>query len=90
MPSLLQGLEQKLERDFHTGLFSWDEVHLNDASDLLKRFIRELPAPLLTAEYLPAFAVVPSEQPCPLRLGGELHAAWGGKVVGEWDYLIPA
>ncbi|XP_045430647.1 rho GTPase-activating protein 40 isoform X1 [Pipistrellus kuhlii] len=56
----VKGLEQKLERDFHAGLFSWDEVHLNDASDLLKRFIRELPAPLLTAEYLPAFAVVPN------------------------------
>ncbi|KAM8774919.1 rho GTPase-activating protein 40 isoform 4-T4 [Rhynchonycteris naso] len=56
----VKGLEQKLERDFYTGLFSWDEVRHNDASDLLKRFIRELPAPLLTAEHLPAFAVVPT------------------------------
>ncbi|XP_014702678.2 rho GTPase-activating protein 40 isoform X1 [Equus asinus] len=56
----VKGLERKLERDFYTGVFSWDEVHHNDASDLLKRFIRELPAPLLTAEYLPAFAVVPN------------------------------
>ncbi|XP_037588541.1 rho GTPase-activating protein 40 isoform X2 [Cebus imitator] len=56
----VKGLEQKLERDFYTGLFSWDEVHHNDASDLLKRFIRKLPTPLLTAEYLPAFAVVPN------------------------------
>ncbi|XP_036178882.1 rho GTPase-activating protein 40 isoform X3 [Myotis myotis] len=56
----VKGLEQKLERDFYTGLFSWDKVHHNDASDLLKRFIRELPAPLLTTEYLPAFAVVPN------------------------------
>uniref|UniRef100_A0A2K6GW73 Rho GTPase activating protein 40 n=1 Tax=Propithecus coquereli TaxID=379532 RepID=A0A2K6GW73_PROCO len=56
----VKGLEQKLERDFYIGLFSWDEVHHNDASDLLKRFIRKLPAPLLTAEYLPAFAVVPN------------------------------
>ncbi|XP_012415060.2 rho GTPase-activating protein 40 [Trichechus manatus latirostris] len=56
----IKGLEQKLERDFYAGLFRWDEVHHNDASDLLKRFIRELPAPLLTAEYLPAFAVVPN------------------------------
>uniref|UniRef100_A0A8D0ESQ0 Rho GTPase activating protein 40 n=1 Tax=Strix occidentalis caurina TaxID=311401 RepID=A0A8D0ESQ0_STROC len=54
-------LEQKLERDFYTGLFRWDEVHQNDVSGLLKRFIRELPAPLLTAEYLPAFAAVQSE-----------------------------
>ncbi|XP_053430674.1 rho GTPase-activating protein 40 isoform X2 [Nycticebus coucang] len=56
----VKGLEQKLERDFYTGLFSWDEVHHNDASDLLKRFIRKLPTPLLTAEYLPAFTVVPN------------------------------
>ncbi|KAM5220357.1 rho GTPase-activating protein 40 isoform 2-T2 [Hipposideros larvatus] len=56
----VKGLEQKLERDFYAGLFSWDEVRHNDASDLLKRFIRELPTPLLTAEYLPAFAVVPN------------------------------
>lgn len=71
-------LEQKLERDFYTGLFSWDEVHHNDASDLLKRFIRELPAPLLTTEYLPAFAVVPSECSLTLCLWGEEHLmAWG-------------
>ncbi|XP_060045911.1 rho GTPase-activating protein 40 isoform X4 [Erinaceus europaeus] len=56
----VKGLEQKLEREFYSGLFSWEEVHHHDASDLLKRFIRELPAPLLTAEYLPAFAVVPN------------------------------
>ncbi|XP_007932853.2 rho GTPase-activating protein 40 [Orycteropus afer afer] len=55
----IKELEQKLERNFYAGLFCWDEVHHNDASDLLKRFIRELPAPLLTAEYLPAFSVVP-------------------------------
>ncbi|NXM29965.1 RHG40 protein, partial [Oxyruncus cristatus] len=54
----IKSLEQKLERDFYTGLFRWDEVHHNDVSGLLKRFIRELPAPLLTAEYLPAFAAV--------------------------------
>ncbi|XP_064887952.1 rho GTPase-activating protein 40 isoform X1 [Columba livia] len=54
----IKSLEQKLEKDFYTGLFRWDEVHQNDVSGLLKRFIRELPAPLLTAEYLPAFAAV--------------------------------
>ncbi|XP_028642415.1 rho GTPase-activating protein 40 [Grammomys surdaster] len=56
----VKGLEQKLERDFYAGLISWDKVHPNDASDLLKRFLRKLPAPLLTAEYLPAFASVPN------------------------------
>ncbi|XP_067410512.1 rho GTPase-activating protein 40 isoform X3 [Emydura macquarii macquarii] len=54
----IKGLEQKLESDFYTGLFHWDEVRQNDVSGLLKRFIRELPTPLLTAEYLPAFAAV--------------------------------
>ncbi|KAM6163850.1 rho GTPase-activating protein 40 [Rhynchocyon petersi] len=58
--SRIKDLEQKLERDFYAGLFCWDEVHHNDASDLLKRFIRELPAPLLTAKYLPAFSVIPN------------------------------
>ncbi|KAM7326971.1 hypothetical protein ACRRTK_013338 [Alexandromys fortis] len=61
VPLLLQaGLEQKLERGFYAGLVSWDKVHPNDASDLLKRFLRKLPAPLLTTEYLPAFAAVPN------------------------------
>lgn len=57
----IQSLGEKLESDFYTGLFRWDEVRQNDVSGLLKRFIRELPTPLLTAEYLPAFAAVQSE-----------------------------
>ncbi|XP_044296265.1 rho GTPase-activating protein 40 isoform X1 [Varanus komodoensis] len=56
--SRIKSLEQKLESEFYTGVFQWDEVHQNDVSGLLKRFIRELPTPLLTAEYLPAFAAV--------------------------------
>ncbi|XP_042320202.1 rho GTPase-activating protein 40 [Sceloporus undulatus] len=56
--SRIKSLEQKLESEFYTGFFQWDEVHQNDVSGLLKRFIRELPAPLLTAEYLPAFSAV--------------------------------
>ncbi|KAH0619081.1 hypothetical protein JD844_018728 [Phrynosoma platyrhinos] len=56
--SRIKSLEQKLESEFYTGYFQWDEVHQNDVSGLLKRFIRELPAPLLTAEYLPAFSAV--------------------------------
>ncbi|XP_066480201.1 rho GTPase-activating protein 40 [Tiliqua scincoides] len=54
----IKSLEQKLESEFYSGYFQWDEVHQNDVSGLLKRFIRELPTPLLTAEYLPAFAAV--------------------------------
>nr|XP_003220643.2 PREDICTED: rho GTPase-activating protein 40 isoform X2 [Anolis carolinensis] len=56
--SRIKSLERKLESEFYTGFFQWDNVHQNDVSGLLKRFIRELPAPLLTAEYLPAFAAV--------------------------------
>ncbi|ETE68941.1 Rho GTPase-activating protein 40, partial [Ophiophagus hannah] len=56
--SVCKCLEQKLENEFYSGFFRWDEVHQNDVSGLLKRFIRELPTPLLTAEYLPAFAAV--------------------------------
>ncbi|XP_026553386.1 rho GTPase-activating protein 40 isoform X1 [Pseudonaja textilis] len=56
--SRIKCLEQKLENEFYSGFFRWDEVHQNDVSGLLKRFIRELPTPLLTAEYLPAFAAV--------------------------------
>ncbi|XP_048353531.1 rho GTPase-activating protein 40 isoform X1 [Sphaerodactylus townsendi] len=54
----IKSLERRLESTFYSGIFQWDEVHQNDVSGLLKRFIRELPAPLLTAEYLPAFAAV--------------------------------
>ncbi|KAM3924005.1 rho GTPase-activating protein 40 [Leptodactylus fuscus] len=54
----MKSLQQRLERNFYAGLFSWDEVNPHDAAGLLKLFLRELPTPLLTAEYLPAFAAV--------------------------------
>ncbi|XP_044153848.1 rho GTPase-activating protein 40 isoform X2 [Bufo gargarizans] len=54
----MKSLQQRLEKNFYAGLFSWDEVNPHDAAGLLKLFLRELPAPLLTAEYLPAFAAV--------------------------------
>ncbi|XP_071968254.1 rho GTPase-activating protein 40 isoform X2 [Engystomops pustulosus] len=54
----IKSLQQRLERNFYAGLFSWDEVNPHDAAGLLKLFLRELPAPLLTAEYLPAFTAV--------------------------------
>ncbi|XP_069508470.1 rho GTPase-activating protein 40 isoform X3 [Ambystoma mexicanum] len=54
----IKGLQQKLESHFYAGLFSWEDVHQNDVVGLLKKFIRELPAPLLTTEYLSAFAAV--------------------------------
>lgn len=54
----LQLLQQNLETNFYSGPVSWDEVSPNDAAALLKKFIRELPAPLLTSEYLNTFSAV--------------------------------
>ncbi|XP_073726672.1 rho GTPase-activating protein 40 isoform X1 [Misgurnus anguillicaudatus] len=51
-------LQQKLEKSFYGGSFCWDDVSPNDAAALLKKFIRELPAPLLTAEHLDTFSAV--------------------------------
>ncbi|XP_059426292.1 rho GTPase-activating protein 40-like isoform X1 [Carassius carassius] len=56
--SRIKVLQQKLENSFYSGSFSWDEVSPNDAAALLKKFIRELPAPLLTAEHLNSFSAV--------------------------------
>lgn len=51
-------LIQKMEETYHLGQFSFVEVNCNDICSLLKQFIRELPIPLLTREYLPAFASI--------------------------------
>eukprot|EP00063_Salmo_salar_P014606 XP_013989441.1 PREDICTED: rho GTPase-activating protein 40-like [Salmo salar] len=54
--SRIKKLQQDLEQNFYSGGFSWDEVSPNDVAALLKRFIRELPSPLLTAEHLNTFS----------------------------------
>lgn len=56
--SRIKVLQQSVESTFYSGKFSWDEVSPNDAAALLKKFIRELPAPLLTSEYLNTFSSV--------------------------------
>ncbi|XP_045884354.1 rho GTPase-activating protein 40 isoform X1 [Micropterus dolomieu] len=56
--SRIKLLQQNFEANFYSGRVSWDEVSPNDAAALLKKFIRELPAPLLTAEYLNTFSAV--------------------------------
>lgn len=56
--SRIKLLQQNLETNFYSGAVCWDEVSPNDAAALLKKFIRELPAPLLTAEYLNTFSAV--------------------------------
>ncbi|MCI4395672.1 hypothetical protein PGIGA_G00194620 [Pangasianodon gigas] len=46
---------QELELKFYDGLFPWESLKQHDAVSVLKLFIRELPHPLLTAEYFSAF-----------------------------------
>ncbi|KAM4771732.1 rho GTPase-activating protein 18 [Rhinophrynus dorsalis] len=53
--SRIKALSQELEAKFYEGTFNWDTVKQHDAASLLKFFIRELPLPLLTVEYLNAF-----------------------------------
>lgn len=54
-------LRQEIEEKFYQGTFSWVDVMPNDAAALLKQFLRELPSPLLTPQYIEAFAQVESK-----------------------------
>eukprot|EP00118_Oscarella_pearsei_P004241 m.17783 g.17783 ORF g.17783 m.17783 type:complete len:636 (+) comp27554_c1_seq2:100-2007(+) len=56
----IRGMIRELEETFYDGDFSWDDRRTNDASTLLKQFLRDLPYPLLTYEYLRLFASVDS------------------------------
>ncbi|KAI1897464.1 hypothetical protein AGOR_G00083550 [Albula goreensis] len=49
---------QELEMKFYEDTFPWESLKQHDAASLLKLFIRELPHPLLTVEYLSAFIAV--------------------------------
>lgn len=51
----VKSLCQELEAKFYEGTFNWEHVKQHDAASLLKLFIRELPQPLFTVEYLKAF-----------------------------------
>ena len=57
----VQQLRQELEEKFNTGTFNWSDVMPNDCAALLKQFLRELPTPLLTYDYLEAFPQVERE-----------------------------
>ncbi|XP_014351034.1 rho GTPase-activating protein 28 [Latimeria chalumnae] len=71
--SRVKNLRQDLEAKFYEDTFDWDQVRHNDAAGLLKMFIRELPYPLLTVEYQPAFlSTVESISQTKLQLQG-LH-----------------
>uniref|UniRef100_A0A8C9WTV2 Rho GTPase activating protein 18 n=1 Tax=Sander lucioperca TaxID=283035 RepID=A0A8C9WTV2_SANLU len=54
----VKSLCQELESSFYDGMFPWQQLKQHDAASLLKLFIRELPHPLLTVEYLNAFIAV--------------------------------
>lgn len=54
----VKSLCQELESSFYDGGFPWQQLKQHDAASLLKLFIRELPHPLLTVEYLNAFIAV--------------------------------
>lgn len=58
--TLIQALCQELESSFYDGVFPWEHLKQHDAASLLKLFIRELPHPLLTVEYLNAFIAIDS------------------------------
>ncbi|XP_029338357.1 rho GTPase-activating protein 18 isoform X3 [Mus caroli] len=54
----IKNLCQELEAKFYEGTFNWESVKQHDAASLLKLFLRELPQPLLSMEYLKAFQAV--------------------------------
>lgn len=51
-------IREEMEEKFNDGTFSWEDRRPHDCATLLKQFLRELPFPLLTHEYQPAFAAV--------------------------------
>lgn len=53
-------IREEMEEKFCEGTFSWKDRRPHDCATLLKQFLRELPFPLLTHEYQPAFAAVES------------------------------
>lgn len=61
--SRVKNLHQELEAKFYEDTFDWNQVRNNDAAGLLKMFIRELPSPLFTVEYLPAFITLVEKIP---------------------------
>ena len=53
-----QALVEDIDQNFPLGRFNWSKLQVNDAAALLKRFLRQLPMPLLTSELLGAFRKV--------------------------------
>ncbi|KAH3815415.1 hypothetical protein DPMN_143938 [Dreissena polymorpha] len=51
-----------MEEKFYQGTFVWGpDLTPNDVAALMQQFLRDLPVPLLTDEYIDAFAQVEGE-----------------------------
>uniref|UniRef100_UPI00398F005F rho GTPase-activating protein 18 n=1 Tax=Pristiophorus japonicus TaxID=55135 RepID=UPI00398F005F len=58
LASRIKSLCEELEAKFYEGTLNWENVRQHDAASILKLFVRELPHPLVTLEYLDAFLAV--------------------------------
>ena len=58
---VIQSLRHELELQYKRGKLTFAGVNPHDAGALLKQFLRELPIPLLTHDYLEAFRQVESK-----------------------------
>ena len=56
----IRSLREHLEKQHDCGSakYDWGDVRVNDLAALMKQFLRELPQPLLTNEWVEAFVVV--------------------------------
>ncbi|XP_052215660.1 uncharacterized protein LOC127834096 isoform X6 [Dreissena polymorpha] len=55
----IKTLRQEMEEKFYQGTFVWGpDLTPNDVAALMQQFLRDLPVPLLTDEYIDAFAQV--------------------------------
>ncbi|XP_069743090.1 rho GTPase-activating protein 18 isoform X2 [Narcine bancroftii] len=60
LASRIKSLCEELEAKFYKGSLNWENIHQHDAASILKLFVRELPHPLVTLEYLDAFLAIQS------------------------------
>ena len=56
-----QQLREEIESAFYDGKFKFEDLRINDVVGLLKQFLRDLPTPILTLDYINAFAMVESK-----------------------------
>ncbi|XP_038051615.1 rho GTPase-activating protein 18-like isoform X2 [Patiria miniata] len=54
----IKQLREEIESLFYEGKFKFEDLRINDIVGLLKQFLRDLPTPILTLDYINAFAMV--------------------------------